>query len=87
MVENSTIFGPRTVQKRLRDGYRNDWETLEPAASTPSSGDERSWEVSFASGQASRRVTPPYTEFPDCQWCENEIKKSVSQSVYRCFPM
>jgi hypothetical protein len=53
----STIFGPRTAQKRLSNGYRNGWGTIERAASTFPSGNERPWEVSFASGQASRRVS------------------------------
>ena len=53
----STIFGPFSAQKRLKNGYRNGWETLERTASTSSSCDKRLWGVSFAPGQASRRVS------------------------------
>ena len=63
-----TIFGLRTAQKRLRNGYRNGWETLERVASTSPSGNERPWEVSFASGQASRRVSRARVVVPPGAW-------------------
>ena len=50
-------FRPVTAQERLRNGYRNGRETLELVANTSPSGDERTWEFSFGSDQASRRVS------------------------------
>ena len=60
----STIFGPFSAQKRLRNGYSNGWETLERTASTSSSCNERLWGVIFAPGQASRRVSRAHVAVP-----------------------
>ena len=46
--------GSETVEKRLKERLIN---ARARAASTSPSGNERSWAVSFASGQASRRVS------------------------------
>jgi hypothetical protein len=50
-------FGPGTAQKRLRGGYMNGLETLERAASASPRRNEQPWEVPFASGKTSRRVS------------------------------
>ena len=50
-------FGLETAQKRFRNGYMSGRETLERAVSAPPRCNEQPWEVSFASGKTSRRVS------------------------------
>ena len=77
-------FGPGTAQKRLRNGYMNGQETLERTASTPPRVNERPWEVSFASGKTSRRVSRARVVVPPRPFRPESLRGPIMAYVVAC---